>query len=126
MLQHFTREELQCPCCGTVKLALGFTEALELLRARIDRPMKVNSCCRCVKHNIKIGGHPSSLHLTENPVHPTGGTCAIDISAPTDEERAALATRAWSMGWSVLIYPTWLHLDRRVDFGLPQVFRAAK
>lgn len=121
-LYHFTKTELQCKCCGEFSLAPGFDLELSFLRKRWNKPIIVNSCCRCLKHNEKIGGNPRSLHLTENHAHNTGGTCAVDVSRSNMTEDAfnefVLFVR--ELGWSTGIAKTFIHIDRRIDFGMTQ------
>jgi len=100
---------------GTVKLAEGFADALLMLRLTFGRPMRVNSCCRTPEHNADVGGGKRSFHLTEG--NASDGTCAIDIHVPDDSYRSILVHRALSTDWTVGVYPTFVHLDRRKDFG---------
>ena len=122
----FNFQELHCrgtDCCGgQLVLQDGFLDKLQLLRTTVATPMVVTSCCRCAVHNEREGGHPKSLHVYDREMHPGQlGTMAIDIKA-TGDFRGKLFAAAWDQGWSV----GWnkphqfLHLDRRVDIGLPQ------
>lgn len=114
----FTVEEISCRHCGEVKLAPGFASELAALRASFGEPMKVNCCCRCPDHNAAVGGHWRSLHLIrEGRVQ---GSCAVDVHVPDPQYRTALAMQALSLGWSVGVYKTFLHLDKREYAGLPQ------
>jgi len=116
----FTDAELACKGTGVVKLAPGFPELLAMLRMRWGRPMVVTSCCRSAAYNAKVGGHPNSLHVYDNPVHPTGGTCAIDIAVADVVEARALGKLALDEGWSVGVPKgRFLHFDRRDLAGLP-------
>ncbi len=112
----FTHTELRCPNTRTGRLAPGFAEELANLRLWYDKPMIVNSCCRSREYSRSIGGHPRSLHVWDNPWHPTGGTCAIDI-AGVDPKLIELALKE---GWSVGVYSGFTHLDRRDLAGLGQ------
>jgi hypothetical protein len=119
----FSVKELACRSDGqTYRFAEGFPERLLELRMVLARPMKIgpqNSCCRTPTHNAVIGGAPGSFHLTEG--NASDGTCAIDVHVPDDQYRRKLASLALSLGWSVGVYPTFLHLDTRGDYGLPSV-----
>ena len=114
----FTFHELMCKGTGKMELAPGFANKLIELRETWDKPMIVNSCCRSFVHNAKIGGNPKSLHVYDTPFWPTGGTCAIDIAMKDSIQRAALVKLALEMGWWVGINATFVHLDRRIDFGI--------
>ena len=116
---YFTKEELACPCCGKLALEPPFLKELVKLRKKVGFAFHVNSCCRCIKHNYEVGGHPKSLHMMENPYHKDANessidTCAIDISRHniSSQRLAKLLTAALTSGWSVGIANTFIHLDR--------------
>lgn len=112
MSEHFTNEELQCKCCGALVLHENFLKELELLRNTYGKPMRVNCCYRCEKHNAEVGGAPNSYHKKG---------MAIDIHCPSAQERHTLALIAMQLGWSIVVYKTFLHLDRRIDVGLSPI-----
>lgn len=124
--EHFTYGELADPRDGTLILHTGFLDHLEHARRLAGRPFIVNSCCRTPASNKRVGGHPRSLHLTDNPVHPTTGAMAIDISTATweKEEVHSLIDKLWAYGWSYGIGANYsfLHLDMRISIGLPQTW----
>ena len=121
---YFTSDELRCQGSGKLQLAPGFGESLLGLRVDLDEVMLVNSACRSAEHNADIGGHPRSLHVCDEPHHPTGGCCAIDIRANDAAYRARLVGLALERGWSVGVANTFIHLDRRTDYigGPPVLF----
>ena len=45
MLGHFSRSELACPTTNQVRLANGFSEALERLRIELDELIYLDSAC---------------------------------------------------------------------------------
>jgi hypothetical protein len=136
-LPNFSAQELACRCCGLIKLAPGFGQALQGLRdallveftrrytaARAETlaPMHLSSACRCKQHNDRpaseggAGGHYRSLHVGDQPAHPTGGCCSVDVRAKqgrADEYRELLSQIAWARGWSIGYHPRFLHLDLR-------------
>lgn len=125
----FSVQELACSHCGEGKLAPGFDCKLRKLRIKLDRPMLLNSACRCAEYNNTprdeggVGGHKRSLHVFDNPHWPTNGTCAVDVRTRhwSNEEREELAALALALGWSVGYGNGFLHLDRRSDYTyLPQ------
>ena len=85
MLDHISHSELACPAKKQERLATGFGEALEHPRVELDEPIYRNSTRRSPLHNVKINGHPRSLHLIVNGHWGTGSTCAVDV-AVTDGE----------------------------------------
>lgn len=117
---YFTEEELKCKGSGELMLAPGFLGELVWLRTILDRPMVVTSCCRSPEHNTAVGGNPRSLHLTVNEHWNTGGTLAIDILTRDEEYRTELIMLARELGWSVGFGNGFLHLDKRIQIGLPR------
>jgi len=115
----FSAAELGSRDDGTVRLADGFAEKLMDLRLTFARPMKVNSCCRTPAHNDAVGGSRNSYHLTEG--NASDGTCAIDVHSYDDQYRHRLIRIASDLGWSIGVYRTFVHLDRRVDYGAREI-----
>jgi hypothetical protein len=123
-LPDFSDDELRCKGSGLLILAPGFGQALQGLRDAFGMPMIINSCCRSKAHNEKVGGHPRSLHICDDPPRMTGGTCAVDVRMVEGEQdlsRDLLSRIAWERGWSIGYHPRFLHLDLRTEYaGLPQ------
>ena len=135
-IPFFPRYELECkgsrqkdesdigiPGTGIIVLDPRFAEALPKLRIAWNKPLTPNSVCRTPAHNAAERGHPRSLHLTENPTHPTFGTMAADIRwrGWRSDDQLAFAKLAYSMGWAVGLHDGFCHIDRRKDIGLPQI-----
>ena len=118
-MSYFTDDELKCKSTGVLKLAPGFLNRLNELREAWGRPMIVNSCCRSAEYNRQVDGKPDSWHIYDHSDR--DGTCAIDIKMIDSEKRGLLVSLAWEKGWTVGVAKTFLHLDRRVDFGRRQV-----
>lgn len=129
---NFKMKELACQGTGIIKVQYGFGFELECLRVRVEiitgRGFVVNSCCRSPVHNKNVGGHKNSLHLTDNPKHPTEGTMAIDISVDgwTMVEVTVLLECARDLNWSIghgydILegkIKGFVHLDKRTHIGL--------
>jgi len=111
-----------CPSTGVIRLDYSMAIELPRLRYLINKPLSPTSVCRTPERNLKVKGHPRSLHLTENPVHPTGGCMAADLyQLDWDSElRLRFARLCWSLGWSIGLEDRFIHVDRRVDIGLRQ------
>ena len=115
----FAAHELACPSTGEIRLAAGFSDQLETLRRAMDEAMRANSVCRSPAHNQAKGGVNNSFHLTRGNL--SDGCCAIDVHVPDSIYRLKLARLAAGLDWTVGVYPTFLHLDRRYDFGLEPI-----
>lgn len=115
---YFSEDELRCKGSGELNLAPGFLGILVHLRKMWDTPMKVNSACRSPEHNTAVGGHPKSLHLTQNE-RSINGTMAIDISTEDmdDHDVEVLHALAGDLGWSIGRAETFIHLDARILLG---------
>lgn len=116
-MKYFSDSELQCKGTGVIKLDPRFSEALVTLREAWGKPLITTSVCRSPSHNAKIGGHPNSLHLTENPKWPTFGTMACDIGwrGWSFADRRAFAKLALAHGWRVGLHDAFCHIDRLLD-----------
>lgn len=123
MTPNFTREELACRCgCGLARFHPGALDQLQLLRTAFGRPMSVSSACRCAKHNATVSklAPLKSLHIGDLEVRPgQQGALAFDVVVD-GEAKGALFALAWRQGWSIGWNKAFLHLDRRVDLGMPQ------
>lgn len=61
---NFTRDEFACKCgCGFDDIDPLLVSALQRLRDEVQRPVVVNSGCRCAKHNAAVKGAPNSQHM---------------------------------------------------------------
>lgn len=121
-LPYFTKKELACQHCGELKLGMSFATHFPVLRFLWGSPLTPSSVCRCRKHNTLVGGHPRSLHMTDNPERDTDGCLAADIAWHSwpDERKLDFSRLAWSQGWSIGLSNSFIHVDRRTAVGLPQ------
>jgi hypothetical protein len=112
-LPYFTEKELACKCCGLVQMDLRFAAMLPVLRQRWGKPVTVNSACRCPEHNAAVGGHPTSMHLTQNPKWSTTGTAAVDIAWRNwaTMEKLTFARMAHDLEFRVGLHNGFIHLD---------------
>lgn len=123
-LPYFTDDELRCKCgCKLLRLDIRFAAQLPALREAWNSALTVTSCCRCPAHNKAVGGHPSSLHLTDNPKHLTDGTMAVDVSWVSwgTDKKLRFARLAYGMGWRVGLHSSFCHLDRGIAVRIPHI-----
>ena len=122
-LPFFSIEELADRETGELKLDDNFAAQLPALRQAWGRPLSPTSVCRSAITNAEVGGHPRSLHLITNPVHPTTGSMAADIAWHdwSDQEQWAFFNLAKDLGWAVGLSDRFIQVDRRADIGLPAV-----
>lgn len=91
MYRYFTRQELQCKCCGAEHMDAGFMRKLEVFREAAGFPFVVTSAYRCPAHNSRVSSTGA------NGPHTTGR--AIDIAVRGDRAYY-LITRAAEYGFT--------------------------
>lgn len=119
----FTAKELRCKGSGVIKIDKRFADLITEFREFVwGLPINPSSVCRTPQHNLAVGGHPTSLHLTENPKHNTNGTAAMDCRwfDMSKKEKLIFARLAYKTGFSVGLHNLFCHLDLRTIAGLPQ------
>lgn len=83
---------------------------LEVIRAEIGKPIKINSGYRSPEHNAKVGGVKDSLHLT-------GKASDIVVSRMNSFELGQVIERLIQQGkikqGGLGIYPNFVHYDIR-------------
>jgi hypothetical protein len=115
-LKYFTRAELACKGSGEFRLAPGFGEFLDQVRAAWGKPLTVNSCCRSMAHNAAEGGVKDSYHLCDHPTRKFG-TCAVDFAiGPTDRRAFVAMMLAKFPDVSLGIAKTFVHCDLRAKY----------
>ena len=107
LTEHFKLEEFACKCgCGFDQVSMELVRALEVLRGRLgNRPITVNSGCRCEDHNRAVGGAPNSYHLR--------GEAADIVVEGVDPHAVAKAAMEIPDLRGIGIYPSWTHVDIR-------------
>ena len=106
-MNYFTDTELGCRHCGLVKLADGFKDALNMLRAEYGRPMAPTSCCRCPAHNEHVGGSRLSQHKL-------GRAADIIVKDIEPDDVANYLDSVMEHG-GIGRYSTFTHLDTRTN-----------
>jgi len=103
--EHFTRVEFQCRCgCGFDTVDVMLINLLERIRHHFDKPVVINSGCRCAIHNENVGGSRKSQHVQGR---------AADITV-ADTEPDDVAAYAESIGaGGIGRYNTFTHIDSR-------------
>jgi hypothetical protein len=118
-MSYFSTDELKCPCCGECLLMGGFLDKLNEIRQALGSAMVINSACRCMKHNLAVGGKGKSFHLiNEQGVTGLAGCCAVDVSTFMwpNSKREKFLKLARDGGWSVGVANSFIHIDRRTDY----------
>ena len=108
---HFTKEEMDCPCCQASHISTKFMHRLEACRILAGVPFRVTSGFRCVKHNEEIGGHKNSAHKFGQAVdiarqNPASDRRIIDAAVKCEFIGIEIATRHIHLDMAVRKEPT--------------------
>ena len=80
--RHFSRSEMQCPCCGVDTIDFQTLIILEELRDNFGAPITITSAYRCKAHNAAVDGEENSQHLHGRAVDfKVAGVEAADVQA---------------------------------------------
>jgi uncharacterized protein YcbK (DUF882 family) len=104
---NFTSEEFACNCgCGFDSIHQAIVDNLQKMRYELKVPIRINSGCRCAKHNAEVGGAPNSFHVLGR---------AADISAPGISLTSLYEAAKMSGFNGVGLGSNFLHVDNRTD-----------
>jgi uncharacterized protein YcbK (DUF882 family) len=103
--QNFRSEEFACPCCGWADIDPRLVAGLQKLREALGKPIRINSGCRCARHNKRIGGAPKSQHAQ-------GRAADISVAGMGARDLYAAARGLFS-GYGVDDERAFLHVDTR-------------
>ena len=104
----FSRSEFSCPCCGTDNISLAFVSKLQRVRDIYKKPMPIASGCRCVAHNMEVGGVVGSVHIAIPNGSDSKDGRAADIVCLNGLDRAELLAACFEV---------WPHPHRRIGIG---------
>ena len=63
LTKNFNRSEFACKCgCGFDKIDASVVFMAQVIRDAMNETIRINSACRCVKHNANVGGVKDSFH----------------------------------------------------------------
>ncbi len=94
---NFTLRELAAPGARYARVAPALVQALQAVRERLGRPLKIDSAYRYPALNASLGGDSNSEHLTGRAAVVRGVSSSV---SPEDVARAALESipDAFSLG----------------------------
>ena len=84
LTKNFSKSEFECKCgCDMPQDVLDnikiVAEQLQIVRNKLNKPIKINSAYRCPKHNSMVGGSSKSQHklgkasdIVVNGISPNG------------------------------------------------------
>ena len=63
LTKDFSRSEFACKCgCGFDQIDPRVVDMCQVIRDKLGAPVRINSACRCAKHNAQVGGVKGSYH----------------------------------------------------------------
>ena len=107
LTEHFDSKEFACQCgCGSGNIMQNLVLKLEEVRVAIDRPMKINSGIRCLRHNKSIGSSDTSSHIKG---------IAADIGCTQMSDRLQLMSEFVKHFQRIGIHKEFIHVDIDTD-----------
>ena len=110
-IRYFKRSEFACKCgrCGgfPAEPQEAMVRIADKIRAKIGKPITVNSGLRCKTHNANVGGVSNSQHLYGK---------AADLGCPsgcTPAQMASIAEEIMGDTGGIGIYAWGIHIDTR-------------
>lgn len=107
--KNFKVSEFACKCgCGFAAIDQRIIDMAQKIRDKLDVPVRVNSGCRCEKHNARVGGVKNSYH--------TKGLAA-DLSCALGAKKIIAAIRELDEAGELCDlryckeYKSWVHID---------------
>ena len=106
---NFKRSEFACKCgCGFDTIDAETLQVLQSLRQHFNRPVTINSGCRCEEYNKKQGGAKNSQHLL-------GRAADFTVKGIQPKEVQSYLKIAYPGKYGVGSYGTFTHLDTRTN-----------
>ena len=105
--RYFTRKEFACKCgCGFDTIDYELLIVLDDIRKFFNKPVIINSSCRCEEHNRNIGGSPNSQHTK-------GRAADIVIKDITPKQTYTYLIAKYPDKYGIGLYDTFTHIDTR-------------
>ena len=102
---HFNRSEFACPdLCGLDTVDAELLSDLDSIRTHFERPVTINSGCRCPEYNRSVGGAENSQHLLGR-----AADIVVDGITPALVQELAEQLDVHGLGE----YSTFTHIDSR-------------
>ena len=111
-IKYFKKSEFACKCgkyCNgyPTEIDMNMVKIADKIRAKIGKPITINSGLRCKTHNANVGGVSNSQHLYGN---------AADLGCPagcTPTQMASIAEEIMGNTGGIGTYSWGIHIDTR-------------
>ena len=105
--EHFARYEFECRCgCGFDTVDAETLMVLEDVREWAGAPVHINSACRCLKYNRKVGS-------TDLSQHPKARAVDFTVEGKTPLEVYTYLIKKYHGKYGIGRYETFTHFDSR-------------
>ncbi len=105
---HFLRSEFKCFCCDFDVVDAELLQVLTDVREHFNKPVIINSACRCEAHNKIVGGSSKSQHLL-------GKASDIVVKGVHSWEVGNYLRVKYPNKYGIGEYDTFTHIDVRKD-----------
>ena len=105
--EHFSRSEFACKCgCEFDTVDAELIKVLEKIRAYFQKPVTINSACRCINHNRNIGSKDTSQHVK-------GKAADIVVKGINSKNVHEFLIGKFKVRYGIGKYDTFTHIDVR-------------
>ncbi len=108
-IRYFTRAEFRCPCgrCGgfPVEPDEKLVRTVDAIRAKLGKPITINSGVRCQAHNDELPGS------AKNSYHLKGMAADLHCNTETPAEMKAAAEAVMGKTGGIGLYQWGIHVD---------------
>ena len=108
-IRYFTRAEFRCPCgkCGgfPVEPDEKLVSTVDAIRAKLGKPITINSGVRCQEHNDELPGS------AKNSYHLKGMAADLHCNTATPAEMKAAAEAVIGKTGGIGLYQWGIHVD---------------
>lgn len=115
---HFSRSEFACKCgCGFDTVDTALLTILVRLRKYFDRPVSINSACRCHEHNEEIqkAVNPNYIEGSSKSQHLRARAADVVVEGTSPSLVANTLERWYQGNHGVGRYNTFTHIDSRTE-----------
>jgi uncharacterized protein YcbK (DUF882 family) len=104
----FSRKEFACKCgCGFDGIDIKVVHACQQLRSYLQVPLRINSGCRCEKHNARVGSK-STNHIRGKAVDIW---CKLGHKVLFEEAKKLYSLKRLQDMDLILLEGSWVHMD---------------
>ena len=108
--KNFKVSEFACKCgCGFQDIDQRLINMCQEIRDKLGVAVKINSGCRCAKHNTKVGGVKNSTHtrgLAADISSSVGAKAIWQAIHELHDKKGKLQDLSYA-----ILYKSWVHID---------------